>query len=155
MAAKPKLTPEAMLFVVEQNAEFRTPSEVAAAVKEHFGIEITPQTVQLYHPRRHAGRKLKKELVEHFDAHREKFAEDVTDIPRANRAFRIKELSEMAEAAAKAKNYGMAAQLNKQIAEELGNVYSDTRKHQHSGPGGQVLKTPLQAIVYEVVDAKA
>jgi hypothetical protein len=45
----PKLSQEVQAFIVQQLACFLTPSEVAAAVSEEFGLGISRQQAWKYH----------------------------------------------------------------------------------------------------------
>jgi hypothetical protein len=83
------------MFIVQSLACFDTPQQVAEAVKQEYGIEITRQQVALYDPTKVAGRNLSKKLRELFESTRKSFRENVEDIPIANKAFRLRELQKM------------------------------------------------------------
>ena len=78
--------------------------KAAEAVKEEFGIVVSPQQVQTYHPEKHAGRNLSKTFKDLFYELRAKFREETDAIPIANKAYRIKVLHRMASNAEKNKN---------------------------------------------------
>jgi hypothetical protein len=60
MAAEEKLSDEQRCFVVMALACYDTPSAVAAAVKEEFGVVISRQAVQAYDPTKVAGKDVAK-----------------------------------------------------------------------------------------------
>lgn len=56
--AATQLTIEQKTFLVQALTRFETPMEVARALKEEFGIEITPQRAENYDPTKRAGQRL-------------------------------------------------------------------------------------------------
>lgn len=121
----PKLPEPVKAFIVQRLACFDTPTQVAAAVKEEFGLEVTRQRVHEYDPGRKSPGKKWRAL---FDSTRARFLEGVSDIPSANKATRIRRLERMAVAAEASKNYALAAQLYEQIAKEMGGLYTNKRE---------------------------
>ncbi len=121
MAAK-KLTDEVRAFIVQRLATFDTPSEVAHAVKDEFGIEITKQGVYAYHPGR-AGTELAKKWVELFHATRKAFIEQGAEIGVRYQNVRINMLGRAAKKAEAAKNFALMGQLLEQVAKETANAY--------------------------------
>lgn len=117
-----KLTDEIRRFMVERLAMFDSPSEVAAAVKEEFGVEITRQQAEEYDPTK---RTPARKWVAHFNATREAFLTETAREPAAERAYRVRRLANMARAAEAAKNVKRAAELYRQIAEEMGGKYTN------------------------------
>ncbi|MCP1511831.1 hypothetical protein OKW09_002945 [Pseudomonas rhodesiae] len=93
------LRSEVKAFIVQALACFDTPSQVVAAVKTEFGIEITRQQCETHDPTKFAGQKLGKTWVDLFHAARKRFREETTDIPIANRAYRLRGLGRLAEKA--------------------------------------------------------
>jgi len=143
-AAKPGLPEEVKIFIVNALAAFDTPSQVAAAVKEEFDLEVSRQVVQAHDPTKFAGRSLAAKWRTMFDASRAAFLEDCTAIPIANRATRIRALNRMAVKAETMRNFALAAQLHKQAAEEMGNAY--TNRRELTGKDGKDLPTAAPAV---------
>lgn len=145
MAGKgePKLTDEARTFVVQSLAMFDAPSAVAAAVRKEFALEITPQSVEGYDPTKRAGAKLSDKWKALFEETRKTFLEDTSRIGISHRAVRLRALHRMAEKAEGQGNVGLAAQLHKQAAEEMGNAY--TNKRELTGKDGDPL-TPTAGL---------
>lgn len=70
--AKKRLEKDVKEFIARKLGEYETPSDVAEAVKEKFGVEIRRQTAQLYNPTTKAGKDLSAPLQTIFyEARRE------------------------------------------------------------------------------------
>lgn len=121
------LNNEVKAFIVQALACFDTPSQVATAVQEEFGIEITRQKCEAHDPTKRAGRDLAKRWVTLFHDTRKRFREETAEIPIANRAYRLRTLGRMAEKAENMKNMALTAQLLEQAAKEVGDVYVNRR----------------------------
>jgi len=131
------LRSEVKAFIVQALACFDTPSQVVAAVKTEFGIEITRQQCESHDPTKFAGRALGAKWAELFHAARKRFREETADIPIANRAFRLRTLGRMAEKAENMKNMALTAQLLEQAAKEVGDVYVNRRLEPEKPLGSQ------------------
>ncbi|WP_407547034.1 DUF2280 domain-containing protein [Vibrio parahaemolyticus] len=123
-------------FIVQGLACYESPSFLVDTVKVEFGITITPQQVQLYDPTKAAGKALSQKWVELFNTTRKRFQEVVSDIPIANKAYRLKVLDRMAVKAEAIKNYNLASQIIEQAAKECGDAYTNKRKLDHSSSDG-------------------
>ena len=121
------LRSEVKAFIVQALACFDTPSQVVAQVKTEFGIEITRQQCESHDPTKFAGQRLAKKWAALFHEARKRFREETTDIPIANRVFRLRTLGRMAEKAENMKNMALTAQLLEQAAKEVGDVYVNRR----------------------------
>jgi hypothetical protein len=116
-------------FVVQQLACYDTPTQVAEAVKEEFdGLVITRMQVASYDPTKHAAKGLAKKWRDLFTATRAKFLDDVSQIPIANQAARLRSLERLLRQAEKNRNAPLAAQLLEQAAKEVGGAYTDRRR---------------------------
>lgn len=145
MAANiPAMTDEVKAFVVQGLASFDSPSQVVEAVKAEYGLALTPQGVQLYDPTKYAGRKLAAKWRVMFDKARKAFIDDSSSIPIAHRSTRLRALQRMAAKAEAKGNYPLAAALNKQAAEEMGNAY--TNKREITGKDGKDLPAAAPAV---------
>ncbi len=127
-AVNPDMTDEVKAFVIQSLAAFDTPSQVVAAVKEEFGVAMTPQAAQSYDPTKYAGQKLAKKWKVMFEKARQSFIDDASTIPIAHRSTRLRAINRMANKAEKQGNIALAAQLHKQAAEEMGNAYTNRRE---------------------------
>jgi hypothetical protein len=139
-----KLTDEQQTVVVQRLAMFDTPSQVADFVREEFGVEITRQSIHYYDPTH--GDKPAEKWVQIFNATRTAFLESTADIPIANKSVRLRRIERMALAAEKSRNYALAAQLHEQAAKEVGEVFTNRLKAEHTGRDGE----PIEVVTNEL-----
>ncbi|RED06976.1 DUF2280 domain-containing protein [Ectopseudomonas oleovorans] len=144
------LSNDVKAFIVQALACFDTPSQVATAVREEFGIEVTRQQCESHDPTKYAGRDLAKRWRVLFEDTRKRFREETADIPIANRAHRLRTLGRMAEKAEGMRNLALTAQLLEQAAKEVGDVYVN-RQTKAEMPHDDLPPTRVQV---EVVDAR-
>lgn len=132
---------EVKAFIVQSLACFDTPSQVVEAVKKEFGLTITRQQVESHDPTKANGKGLAQKWVEMFNAIRGRFQNEISDIPIANKAYRLRALDRMATKTEGMKNFAMTAQLIEQAAKEVGDAYTNKHKFEHSGPNGGAIET--------------
>lgn len=140
----PAIADEVKRFIINALAAFDSPSQVAAAVKEEFGVEVSRQAVEGHDPTKHAGRKLATKWRDLFEASRTGFIAEATQVPIAHRSTRLRALHRMAQAAERKGNFPLAAQLHKQAAEEMGNAY--TNRRELTGKDGKDLPAAAPAV---------
>lgn len=126
------LKPDVKAFIIQSLACYDTPSQVVEAVKKEYGITITRQQAESHDPTKASGKTLAKKWVELFNATRERFQNEISDIPIANKAYRLRVLQRMSTTAENMKNLGMTAQLLEQAAKEVGDVYTNKQKVEQS-----------------------
>lgn len=143
-----KLTDPVKMAIVQALACFDTPSEVAAAVKEEFGISITRQQVAAYDPTKATCKGLAKKLRAVFEETRKAFLNDVATIPIAQQAFRLRALQREFERAKSRGNSALAAQLLEQAAKELGGAFTNRRELTGQG-GGPIQQANLTKSEFE------
>ena len=129
-----KLDVKVKRYIVRALACWDTPTQVAQAVKEEFGLELGRQQVAAYDPTKQQGRELSKELVELFTETRARFKSEVDSIPIANQSFRLRSLERMHRAAVERNNLALAAQLLEQAAKEQGGAYTNKRQIEGGDP---------------------
>ena len=122
------LTEDEKLFIVQALACFDTPSQVADAVKEEFGTVVTRMQVANYDPTKPAGSKVSKKLAEIFHATRKAFLENVSQIPIANQAVRLRMLQKTATKAQTQGNTVVVMQACEQAAKEVGGAFTNRRE---------------------------
>ncbi|HGG8839562.1 TPA: DUF2280 domain-containing protein [Enterobacter soli] len=132
---------EVKAFIVQSLACFDTPSQVVELVKKEFGLSITRQQVESHDPTKANGRGLAKKWVDMFNATRERFQNEISDIPIANKAYRLRVLDRMATRAEGMKNLALTAEIIEQAAKECGDAYTNKHKFEHSGPNGGAIQT--------------
>lgn len=126
------LKPEIKAFIVQSVACFDTPSQVVESVLKEFGIQITRQQVEQNDPTKISGKGLAQKWVDLFNRTRDRFLNEISDIPIANKAYRLRVLNRMAVNAESMKNIGMTAQLLEQAAKDVGDVYTNKQKVEQS-----------------------
>lgn len=132
---------EVKAFIVQSLACFDTPSQVVELVKKEFGLSITRQQVESHDPTKANGRGLAQKWVDMFNATRERFQNEISDIPIANKAYRLRVLDRMATRAEGMKNFALTADIIEQAAKECGDAYTNKHKFEHSGPNGGAIQT--------------
>lgn len=146
------LKPEIKAFIVQSVACFDTPSQVVESVLKEFGVQITRQQVEQNDPTKVSGKGLAQKWVDLFNRTRDRFLNEISDIPIANKAYRLRVLQRMSTTAEGMKNLGMTAQLLEQAAKEVGDAYSNKQKVELTGKDGG----PLNQVTYTAEDyAKA
>lgn len=122
------LKPDVKAFIIQSIACYDTPSQVVEAVQKEFGINITRQQAESHDPTKASGKTLAKKWVELFNATRERFQNEISDIPIANKAYRLRVLDRMATKAEGMKNMALTAALMEQAAKEVGDAYTNKQK---------------------------
>ena len=132
---------EVKAFIVQSLACFDTPSQVVELVKKEFGLSITRQQVESHDPTKANGRGLAQKWADMFNATRERFQNEISDIPIANKAYRLRVLDRLATRAEGMKNLALTAEIIEQAAKECGDAYTNKHKFEHSGPNGGAIQT--------------
>lgn len=127
------LKPEVKAAIVQMLACYDTPSQVVEAVQKDFGITITRQQVETHDPTKVSGKTLAKKWVDLFNRTRDRFLNEISDIPIANKAYRLRALDRMMTKAESMRNMALAASLMEQAAKECGDAYTNKQKVEHSG----------------------
>lgn len=136
------LKPEVKAFIIQQLACFDSPSQIVESVKKEFGVEITRQQVASHDPTKAAGNGLAQKWVDLFNTTRKRFQTEITDIPIANKAYRLRTLDRMMSKAEGMKNMALAATLIEQAAKECGDAYTNRQKVEHTSPDGSMTPKP-------------
>jgi len=136
------LSPEVKAFIVQALACFDTPTQIAAQVKQEFGLSITIQQVSSYDPTKAIAKNLGQKWVDLFNTTRTRFQTEITDIPIANKAYRLRTLDRMMTKAENMRNMALAASLMEQAAKEVGDAYTNRQKVEHSSPDGSMTPKP-------------
>lgn len=127
------LKPDVKAFIVQALACFDTPSQVVESVHKEFGIAITRQQVESHDPMKASGKGLAQKWVDLFHDTRKRFQTELSDIPIANKAYRLRALDRMMTKAENMRNMALAASLMEQAAKECGDAYTNKQKLEHSG----------------------
>jgi hypothetical protein len=141
---------EVKSFIVQALACFDTPSQVALAVREEFGIEVTRMQCESHDPTKRAGRDVAKRWQVLFHDTRKRFREETAEIPIANRAYRLRAMNRFVEKAETMKNIVLAMQILEQAAKEAGDMYVNRHRKEEAGDES-VIPSRIQV---DVVDAR-
>lgn len=131
------LNEDAKITLVQALACFDTPSQAAEQVAQEHGVKIGRDQAIKYDPTKPAGKNLSKKLREIFEATRAKFLEDISTIPIAQQAYRLRVLQRNLERADSRGNSAMVSTLLEQAAKELGGAF--TNRKELTGKDGQPL----------------
>ena len=147
-----KLKDHHRAFLVREFACFATPMEAADALRQEYGIEITPQSAQHYDATSGAGSRATKKWHDLFDVSRQAFLDDVkARVPHAHKALRIKKLARASDAFEASKNYLAMARMLEQIAKEVGNVHTNRREFTGKD-GGAIKYQDVETMTDEQID---
>ena len=120
-------------FIVCRLAEYRRPTEVVEDVRTEFGIEIRRQQVSDYDPRVRHRKPLAAKWKTLFEKARTAYQKDLSDIPIAQRAYRLRTLNDLASKAIAKGNAPLAASLMEQAAKEAGDAFTNRTIINHKG----------------------
>ena len=118
-----KLSEAEKRFIVQALACYDTPTQVVEAVKEEFGTVVDRGHVGCYDPTKVADKELDKKWCDLFAATREGFKSEITEIPIAQRSYRLKVLQRIVTKAESMKNMPLALQVLEQATKECGDMY--------------------------------
>jgi hypothetical protein len=128
------LAEDVKTYIVQALACFDSVAQVVDDVKVDFGLVLDRRQVACYDPTLASGADLGKKLKAVFEATRKKFLEDVASVAATNRTVRMRRLERMS--VLHRANPAMASLLLEQIAKEMGNVFTNKRQTEMSGPDG-------------------
>ncbi|MFK8258326.1 DUF2280 domain-containing protein [Erwinia sp. AnSW2-5] len=136
------LSTEVKSFIVQSLACFEPPSKVVELVKAEFNVQVSRQQVSQYSPGNAMAEKLSQKWVDLFKSTRERFQNEISDIPIANKSYRLRSLDRMMTKAEGMKNMVLAASLIEQAAKECGDAYTNRQKVEHTSPDGSMTPKP-------------
>jgi hypothetical protein len=138
-----RLTDERKIYIVRQLAWYNTSSAIARDLKENFGIEITPQAIDHYHPERAAGATLSQRFKDLFWEVRKAYLAAAAEIGTNDPLVRMRWREDMVLEAWDAGDYRMANAMLDSIAKEAGGAFRSKHEHGRFGWGN----IPLTATV--------
>ncbi|EKN4025029.1 TPA: DUF2280 domain-containing protein [Yersinia enterocolitica] len=136
------LSTEVKAFIVQSLACYDTPAKVIELVKENFKVTVTRQQVSAYDPANAMAKSLSQKWVDLFNTTRTRFQTEITDIPIANKAYRLRALDRMMTKAESMRNMALASSLIEQAAKEVGDAYTNRQKVEHTSPDGSMSQRP-------------
>ncbi len=149
----PTLSDEMKAFIVKRLACFDTPSQVAAAVKANFDIEIARQHVYAYDP--NSSERISPRWRELHAATRAAFLRDAAEIGIAHRTVRLRMLDRMTRNAEAHNYFALAAALMEQAARECGGFYESRKGSEPRPPAITAAALTAPAITAPAVTAPA
>ena len=118
-----RLTKEQKHYIVELLGSHCTPSQVARAFQERFGMEVSPQAVQCYDPTKTAGALLSREMRKLFARVRQEHQANIENVGVSRTIYRLQALQDGVETYRERENYLAMAALLEQAAKEVGGVF--------------------------------
>ncbi|HFD2135802.1 TPA: DUF2280 domain-containing protein [Acinetobacter baumannii] len=134
-----RLNKRVKLYIVRSLATYETPSETARGVQEEFGINVTKQQCEAYDPTKKTGQDLSEEFKTEFYRVRKEMNDNLSAIPIANIAYRLKRLQRFIDHEQFKENPVIVPSLLEQAAKEVGGLY--TNRKEITGAGGGPVKT--------------
>ena len=147
------LNNEIKAFIVQSLACFDSPSQVATAVKDGFGVVVSRQQVETHDPTRKSSKGLAKRWVTLFEDTRVGFRSEVVKEPIANRSMRLRALGRMLEEAEARGNLVMAMKLMEQAAKECGDIYISRRAKTDAGQAEPADRVAVEFVLAPHKDA--
>lgn len=133
----PRMTDDVRAEIVMRLAMYDTVADIQADLRAR-GIEITHQAIGAYNAETNGARRIAKRWVDLFHATREQWLKEIAAEPIANRAFRLRRLTEILNKAMKRGDLARAQGALEQAAKEVGNVFTNVSKVQGTALPGQV-----------------
>ncbi len=144
------LTQQQKLWLIQAFATFLGGcTEVAAAFEKEFGRPISRGHAWQYDAGNPAMReRLSAKWVQIFDHTRQKFLDDTSSIPIANKAWRLRELDAEYRKAKKKERAGQQREILEQAAKEAGDHY--TNRRELTGAGGQAIAIETKDTTFDL-----
>lgn len=122
------------VFIVTALARFHTPTEVAEAVQQEFGLEVTRQQVDYYNPKTSTGRdRLAKRWKELHEEARRRYLGQVEEVAVAHERWRLEKLEKIVRDRMDRMDHGTAMKALEQAARERGKAYTNVTDLQSKG----------------------
>ena len=138
MSDRVELPDDVKRAIVQAVACFDTPSDVAKAIGEEFGLTVSRQAVERYDPTKRAGATLSAELRAIFDATRVRFLAETAAISVSHRSVRLRRLQRMVDKAESMGAMALAAKLLEQAAREMGGTFTNKLAVSGDGQGAPI-----------------
>jgi len=147
------LNNEIKAFIVQSLACFDSPTQVATAVRDGFGVVVSRQQVETHDPTRKSSKGLAKRWVTLFEDTRSSFREEMVKEPIANRSVRLRALQRMFEEAEARGHVVMAMKLLEQAAKECGDLYTGGRVRTEGAESRPVARVEVEFVLASPKDA--
>jgi hypothetical protein len=131
-----KLTDEQKIYVVTRLASYIPAAAIVRDLKEIFGIEVTRQAIDCYHPERPSGAGLSQRFKDVFREVRKAYIAAALETASRLAPVRIRLREDMMLEAWDGGDYKTANVLLDSIAKEAGGAFESSHKQPHFGFGG-------------------
>ena len=128
-----KLTEQQRIYVVRRLAAFDKPRAIARDMAREFGVTVSHQLVESYHPGRAAGRRLAPRWKKLFAQARKAFLESLAETGAMYKAVRVGWREGIAHDAWDAGQFKAASDVLDAIAKDIGDAFDKRQKDEHSG----------------------
>jgi hypothetical protein len=128
-----KLTDQQRIYVVRRLAAFDKPRAIARDMKQKFGITVSHQLVESYHPGRAAGRRLAPRWKALFAQARAEFLESAAETGTMHMAVRVAWREGIANDAWDAGQFKHASDVLDAIAKDIGGAFDKRKKDENFG----------------------
>jgi hypothetical protein len=128
-----KLTEQQRIYVVRRLAAFDKPRAIARDLAREFGVTVSHQLVESYHPGREAGRRLAPRWKKLFAEARKDFLESLAQTGAMYMRVRVGWREGIAHDAWDAGQFKAASDVLDAIAKDIGEAFDKRQKPEHSG----------------------
>jgi hypothetical protein len=132
-----KLTEQQRIYLVRRLAAFDKPRAIARDFAREFGVTVSPQLVESYHPGRAAGRRLAPRWKQLFAQARAAFLDSTTETGAMHEAVRVHWREGIAHDAWDAGLFKAASDVLDAIAKDIGGAFDNRKKPERFGTRAQ------------------
>lgn len=131
-------------FIVIKLACYDSSTEIQQDFEEEYGFKPALNQISYYNPENIQSSNLAQKWRDLYSETRKRFNEEISSIPIANQAYRLKKLQRNMQKLEEMRNYKAANETIEQAAKEVGGAFTNEKKLDHSGSIGGVLVSPKQ-----------
>jgi hypothetical protein len=128
-----KLTEQQRIYVVRRLAAYDKPRAIARDLAREFGVTVSHQLVESYHPGRAAGRRLAPRWKKLFAQARKAFRESAAETGAMYTAIRVRWREGIAHDAWDAGQFKAASDVLDAIAKDIGEAFDNRKKPEQFG----------------------
>jgi hypothetical protein len=128
-----KLTEQQRIYVVRRLAAYDKPRAIARDLAREYGVTVSHQLVEGYHPGRVAGRRLAPRWKKLFAQERKAFLESLAETGAMYQAVRVGWREGIAHDAWDAGQFKAASDVLDAIAKDIGEAFDHRKKREHFG----------------------
>jgi hypothetical protein len=128
-----KLTEQQRIYVVRRLAAYDKPRAIARDLAREFGVSVSHQLVESYHPGRVAGRRLAPRWKKLFAQARAAYMKSAAETGAMHKAVRVSWREGIAHDAWDAGQFKAASDVLDAIAKDIGDAFDNRKKPEHFG----------------------